>query len=123
MRRYRSRGPRQIDIVRIRIARETLDVLCISKRVLFLSRSVAPHAIESEASVGNCKGRIVVVDTLGPPHFCPVPTVLRALTVLDHDGPAIYSFWRLQLIPGGWRRILLFYDHCPIWNQLVRVLP
>src|SRR6185503_5842429 len=111
------RGPGEIDIVRIRIARKALDIVCVSKRVLFFGRSMTPHAIESESCVGICERWIVIVNTLSIPNLGPVPTVLRSLTVLNHDGPTIYRFWRLELVPRRWCRILFLNDHRSIWNH------
>ena len=76
MRSYLTGRPRQIDKVRIRIAGEALDVLCTSKRVFFLGRSVTPHAVESESCTRYGKWGIVIVNTLSIPDFRPVPTVL-----------------------------------------------
>src|SRR5918994_645372 len=100
-----SKGrPTQIDVVRIRIAREALDVVCISKRVLFLSGSMTSHAVESESCIRNCKWRIVIVNALSVPNLRPIPTILRSLTVFDHDGPTTDSFRWLELVPGCRRR-------------------
>src|SRR6185312_11101738 len=100
MRSYRGRGPREIDVVRVGVAGEAFDVLRISKRVFALGRSVTPDAVESESGVRISEWRIVVVDTLRLPDLGPVPAVLRALAVFDHDGPAVDSFRRPELIAG-----------------------
>src|ERR1051325_8901556 len=89
--------------------------------MLTLGRSMTPHAVEPESRVRNREWRIVVVDALSIPNFCPVPTVLRALTVFDHDGPAVDSFWRLELVPSGGRGILFLHDHFSIRNYLVAI--
>ena len=78
------------------------------------------HAVESETCIRIRKWRIVIVSTLRTPNFRPVPTILRSLAIFDHDGPAIY-LRLLDLIPGCGRGVLLFYDHCAIWNWLARV--
>src|SRR5678815_1031160 len=118
---YGSRRPRKIDIVRIRIAREALDVLRISERVLLLGRRMTPHAIESESCIRIRKGRLVIVNTLSVPDLGPVPAVLRSLTVFDHDGPTVDSFRRLELVLRCGRRILLLDDHRSIRNRFARV--
>ena len=106
--------PRQIDVVRIRIAWKTLDVVCVSKRVVAFGRSVAPHAVESESGIGIGIWRIVIVDTLSVPDLGPIPAVLRSFAVFDHDGPAVNSFRRLELVSRCGRGILFLYDHCTV---------
>src|SRR5687768_12340690 len=120
MRACGKRRPTQIDKVRVRIAREALDVVCISKGVFFLSRRMTTHAVESESGVRNRKRRIVVVNALSVPNFRPVPTVLRSFTVFYHDGPTTY-FRRLELVPGCGRRVLFLHDHRAVLNCLARV--
>src|SRR5690348_14534857 len=84
---------------------------------------MAAHAVESESRIRNGKGRIVIVHTLRVPHLGPVPAVRRALTVFDHDGPTVYCFRWLELVPRGGSGILLLHDHGAVGNQLGRVLP
>src|SRR4026208_1229424 len=83
---------------------------------------MTPDAIESEACVRNCKRRIVIVNTLSIPHLRPVPTVLRTLTVFDHDGPTIDGFRWLELVASCRRGILLLDDHRSIRNYRGRIL-
>src|SRR6185503_9142360 len=116
------RRPGEIDIVRIRIAGKALDVVCVCKRVLFFGRSMTSHAVEPEACIRIREWRIVIVDTLRIPDFGPVPTVLRTLAVFDHDGPTTDFLWWLELVPGGWRRILFLYDHRAVFDHLSGVL-
>src|SRR5215213_7082756 len=84
---------------------------------------MAAHAVKPKPCVGNGKRRIIIINALRIPHLCPVPTVLRSLTVFDHDGPTAYSFRRLELVPGSRRGILLLYDHGSVRNYLGRILP
>src|SRR6185295_19902187 len=89
--------------------------------MFLLGGRMTPHAIESEPCIRNGKRRIVIVNTLSIPHFSPVPTILRSFTVFDHDGPTVYSFRGLELVPRGRRRILLFHDHRAVMNHLANV--
>src|ERR1044072_5813410 len=82
---------------------------------------MAPHAIESEPCIRIRKRRLVIVNTLSIPDLRPVPTVLRSLTVFDHDGPTVDPFRRLELVLRCRRRILLLDDHRSIRNCLARV--
>src|SRR5688500_2893948 len=89
--------------------------------MLSLSRSMTPHAVEPESCIRNREGRIVIVDTLSVPNLGPIPTVLRSLAVFDHDGPTVYCFRRLELVPGCRRRILFLYDHRAVRNSLFSI--
>src|SRR5215213_861501 len=89
--------------------------------MLSLGGRMTPHAIESESCIRNRKRRIVIVNTLSIPHLSPVPTILRPSTVLDHDGPTVYSFRRLELVPRCRWRILLLHDHRAVRNHLASI--
>src|ERR1043165_3833806 len=121
MRAYGQGRPRQIDKVRIRITRKVLNVFGVTECVLSFGRSMTAHAIKPEARIRHRKRRVVVIDALRLPDFRPVPPVLRSFTVLDHDGPTVDSFRRLELVPRCGRRVLFLPDHRATRNQLALV--
>src|SRR6185312_11166718 len=86
-RRRRLGGPGKINEKRIVLAGEALDVFGVTKRQLLLSRRMATRAIKPKPAIGNSEWRLVVVCTLRGPTLIPVPTILCALCVLDHDCP------------------------------------
>ena len=119
--RRRRRGfgsPREVDKVSVVITGEAFDVFGVTKGQLLLGGGVAARAIEPEAAIGNSKRRLVVVHALRGPALIPIPTILRALRVLDHDGPTAKQWRPLDLIAGRRRRVLFFHDHGAIGNYL-----
>src|SRR5512132_2530954 len=81
------------------------------------------RAIEPEASIRNGKWRVVVVHALRCPTLIPIPTILCALRILDHDGPAPEQGWPLQLIARCRSGVLLFYNHGAVGNDIVGIFP
>src|SRR5262245_16096389 len=83
---------------------------------------MTPDAIESEPRIWIRKRGLVIVDTLSFPDFCPVPTILRALAVFNHDGPAVDFFRWLKLVSRCRRRILFLHDHRAIGNHTLWIV-
>ena len=90
--------------------------------MIFLRRGVAARAIEAEAGIAHGIWRLVAVGRLPLPNLCPVPTVLRSLSVLDHDRPVRHLLRRGQLILRRRWRVLLFDDHRAVLNHALSIM-
>src|SRR6267143_4774940 len=105
-RRCRWVGPGEVHEIAVRLARETLDVSGVAKRVFLFSGGVTTQTIKSEARIRNGERGIVVIHALRAPKLAPVPAILRTLRVFDHDGPTSGCRRRFELVLRSRRRIL-----------------
>src|SRR5688500_9799263 len=87
-----------------------------------LGRRMTPNTIKSKTCVRIRKRRLVIVDTLSIPYLGPIPTVQRSFAVFDHDGPAVYSLRRLELVSRCRRRILFLDDHRSVGNRTLWIV-